>query len=674
MHVAPTRFLSGSLRPAHVLLLAVAAVLFGGAVTRTDAGAADWDVQKDFSLSGNPNGDWQYGYIAGAEFALYTMAEDTESEDRWRAAHDFYLSAGISSIPTGKPEFILHPGAANEESVARFVAPEAGTFAVEAIFRAAYPPPHTAPTTDVAVRLNGRVLKRGSVADQSGRVVFSRDVDLKAGDRLDFAVGPAGSNTSDSTLVDVSIARGGPATPVGITLRAIANGSGYDLQVKLTSSKLACIKKVEVVVREKGALLKRGKTDNKGVLSVFVRPTKKTSYTAHAPGTGACKATTVADVDVGPRPMGDPDGDGLPDWIEQEAAYKRAGGDPKHKDIWVECDYMKGLRPDTAAFTLAESAFAKAPLTNPDGKPGVTLHVALADEIPFEDQWGNVREQGPDDSAGFKLTRKKLLAARKAHFKKEKYRGHEDYAHYCAFINAIDPTSISGISMDSLDVRGGIVGDMFIVSLGRFDTKGGTKLEQAGTLMHELGHNLGLRHGGDDGQNDEPNYVSVMNYTFQMGFWKKVGSAFKQVEYIDYSRFAAAALNERRLDENAGLTGATAADTAVIKALAPKYRSIFSCPAKADETPALSAFVMDKPVNWDCDRTANETNVTVDLNADDDLTSLDGQTDWDRLVGDGGAIAGIGAAGAGSYLDPNTELTLDTQRELEHAARFMRMR
>jgi hypothetical protein len=37
---------------------------------------------------------------------------------------------------------------------------------------------------------------------------------------------------------------------------------------------------------------------------------------------------------------------------------------------------------------------------------------------------------------------------------------------------------------------------------------------QAATLMHELGHNLGLRHGGGDDLNRKPNYVSVMNYLY----------------------------------------------------------------------------------------------------------------------------------------------------------------
>jgi hypothetical protein len=40
----------------------------------------------------------------------------------------------------------------------------------------------------------------------------------------------------------------------------------------------------------------------------------------------------------------------------------------------------------------------------------------------------------------------------------------------------------------------------------------GSRTEMAGTFMHEFGHTLGLGHGGGDGDNRKPNYLSVMNY------------------------------------------------------------------------------------------------------------------------------------------------------------------
>lgn len=60
-----------------------------------------------------------------------------------------------------------------------------------------------------------------------------------------------------------------------------------------------------------------------------------------------------------------------------------------------------------------------------------------------------------------------------------------------------------------------ISGSDFIVSLGSFAGNVGTTLQQAGTFMHELGHNLSLRHGGGDDLNYKPNFLSVMSYMFQ---------------------------------------------------------------------------------------------------------------------------------------------------------------
>ncbi|PID46580.1 MAG: hypothetical protein CSB47_03435 [Proteobacteria bacterium] len=39
---------------------------------------------------------------------------------------------------------------------------------------------------------------------------------------------------------------------------------------------------------------------------------------------------------------------------------------------------------------------------------------------------------------------------------------------------------------------------------------------QASTVMHEFGHNLGLKHGGFESTNYKPNYISIMNYLYQL--------------------------------------------------------------------------------------------------------------------------------------------------------------
>jgi len=64
-----------------------------------------------------------------------------------------------------------------------------------------------------------------------------------------------------------------------------------------------------------------------------------------------------------------------------------------------------------------------------------------------------------------------------------------------------------------------------VITLGKWGTDGTRDNVVAGTLMHELGHTLGLTHGGSYsgygtqsvyGANCKPNYQSIMNYLFQI--------------------------------------------------------------------------------------------------------------------------------------------------------------
>ena len=84
---------------------------------------------------------------------------------------------------------------------------------------------------------------------------------------------------------------------------------------------------------------------------------------------------------------------------------------------------------------------------------------------------------------------------------------------YCIFGFSFGTKSTSGLCE--------IGGNGFLVTLGKGPIQFGTRDQQAGTFMHELGHTLGLLHGGnqDDGTdrfNYKPNYHSVMNYTWQV--------------------------------------------------------------------------------------------------------------------------------------------------------------
>jgi hypothetical protein len=90
--------------------------------------------------------------------------------------------------------------------------------------------------------------------------------------------------------------------------------------------------------------------------------------------------------------------------------------------------------------------------------------------------------------------------------------------HYLLFGNSQLADGTSGSSG-----RAELQGNDFIVTMGDwgFSTTAGSALNmlinmQASTVMHELGHNLGLHHGGLEDTNYKPNYWSVMNYLYQL--------------------------------------------------------------------------------------------------------------------------------------------------------------
>ena len=89
--------------------------------------------------------------------------------------------------------------------------------------------------------------------------------------------------------------------------------------------------------------------------------------------------------------------------------------------------------------------------------------------------------------------------------------------HYLLMGNAQNANGSNGGAWGVAEV----IGNDLLITMGNssFSTATGTPLnklinQQAAVIMHELGHNLGLRHGGNEDTNYKPNYWSTMNYLY----------------------------------------------------------------------------------------------------------------------------------------------------------------
>jgi hypothetical protein len=210
---------------------------------------------------------------------------------------------------------------------------------------------------------------------------------------------------------------------------------------------------------------------------------------------------------------------------------------------------------------------------------------------------------------------------------------------------ASNPPGSSGISRNASDFGNGA--SDFLVTLGPACAGdghcSGTVGQQAGTFMHELGHNLGLGHGGGDHLNRKPNYLSIMNYDFQFSGLVVNGSAGT----YDYSRYgpeSLATIQEASLDEATGLGVAGGPVTALTM--------LYRCPGGAARTWQLS---VGPAIDWTCDGVIGSGPFAIDLNFDGGMTSVSAFEDWSHIVYGGGAV---GDPGAGVTL-PATTPTVD---------------
>nr|WP_241724206.1 choice-of-anchor L domain-containing protein [Dietzia sp. E1] len=381
----------------------------------------------------------------------------------------------------------------------------------------------------------------------------------------------------------------------------------------------------------------------------------------------------------GATPVKDSDGDGLPDEWEINGIdgldLPAMGADPYRKDLFVQADWMVrpavpggwfgfwakpavSFKPDTDAMRRVMRAFDEAPtppVPQPAGappiKPGIALHIDSGPDSYLngttEAKWGalsRARKVDHTSLLGVDATpasirqdfddRAQLSDARSKVFR---------HALFADRLNDGGNSNTTGIALTSFD-SSSYTGTKFVVSRGSDLIK--TRQAEAGTFMHELGHVLGLRHGGGDHVEYKPNYASAMNYSFQLG-------GLRGPRKLDFSREVATMLDEQSLSERDGVTGTSQ--------MTETYRY---CPESS------TGWVEIDPIDWNCNGSIEDGRVQADINSQDSitggsLTELHGWDDWAHVRWDGYGIGGQGVGEPFELAPMSQELDLETAAELD---------
>jgi hypothetical protein len=343
-----------------------------------------------------------------------------------------------------------------------------------------------------------------------------------------------------------------------------------------------------------------------------------------------------------------------------------------HKDLFVAVGWMDNHKPDPQALSQTQSvatvgvqsvreAFGAAPVSNPVGGTGISLHIQVDKQpVTFLNSNGTTMTSHVTNVALTPCTAPASLAPSAA-----------DAADYDAIkatnfgrFDAANPPSVNAVNAMRLAFRyvlfghnlvgnpnGGssssgcseVGGDDAVVSLGSFTTTTvngisharGTTDQQAGTFMHEFGHLLGFQHGGEDTVNNKPNYRSVMSYSRQFSGSPITGRR------LDYSR-SELDLNETTLNECSGV-GPLSADPTLgpILPFFPSADQIAFGPGSwSIVTPTTATFTSpctagQLPINWNRQTSQGkvfQTSTTGDINSDGFNTTLFGSNDWANVL------------------------------------------
>jgi hypothetical protein len=355
-------------------------------------------------------------------------------------------------------------------------------------------------------------------------------------------------------------------------------------------------------------------------------------WTAFNPGTFG----SVNDVECAT----DADFDMIPDC--NEAAGKTFAGMPLYDwgarpgvtDIFIEIDYMnsadEGVTPRKEALDSVVAAFAPH---------NIAIHFDVGDL--YDQDSGNLDPLDFDLGGGQQVPLANGISFSPVDGQADFYdykaayfnNARLQFFHYLIFANSQNfDGSLSSSGLAELE------GNDIIVTLGNWGLSAAGDLNklinyQATTLMHELGHNLGLGHGGNESTNFKPNYLSVMNYTYQLRGLPTIGSNEGDRMHAEVADACATTLTN----------GPTDSYTSFVLDFSDNG-SISLDETNLNETLGFGR-TGSGAVDFNCANGATETALSADINKDASTTTLTDHDDWANLVTDFGGLSTLSNQG-----------------------------
>ena len=268
----------------------------------------------------------------------------------------------------------------------------------------------------------------------------------------------------------------------------------------------------------------------------------------------------------------DDDGDGLFNtWEEDgidfeidgtpELDLPGEGADSQRKDLFVEIDTHESITLSQSLLDEIAASFDNAPVSNPSGQSGINLHIEIDETaLPNRNYSENLVTGQGDLKVQIRQQREMFFgtaAQRQSDVSEVLLKSKLLTYRYGVVGGSIEFTFMDPNPCPGEDPivtlrpggMGEIPGDEFIITLEDPDNIPG---DMARSIMHELGHCLGLRHGGCDNVNFKPNYFSVMNYmhALEMPNW---GQRWNDGLRLDYSRADLPDVDESSLSEPIGI-------------------------------------------------------------------------------------------------------------------------